>query len=153
MPAEPAASIQVLLELLDQVVRDNPVDRKKLHVTGASMGGYGTFDLIERHPELFASAIPVCGGGDPSKAEAIKSLKIWIFHCADDNVVPVKGSREMFDALLKARGEQPATNDGSERILRSSSDGKTRYTEYKNGKHFAWDKAYVEGELLAWMSK
>jgi predicted peptidase len=35
------------------------------------MGGYGTFDAIERYPDLFAAAMPVCGGGDTSRAASI----------------------------------------------------------------------------------
>lgn len=153
LPPEPAPSVTVVLELLEEILKGNPVDRKKVHVTGASMGGYGTFDVIERRPDLFASAIPICGGGDPSKAESLKGLKIWIFHCVDDNVVPAKGSRDMCEALLKARGEKPAVEDVADRVTQSSSDGRIRYTEYKSGKHLAWDKAYGEPELTAWMAK
>ncbi len=153
MPAEPAPSMKGVLELLEKIMKDNPVDPKRVHVTGASMGGYGTFDIISRRPDLFASASPVCGGGDPAMASKLKEMKIWVFHCADDNVVPVKGSRAMFEALMKARGEKPVTQDDPDKLVQSSSDGRIRYTEYKTGKHFAWDKAYVEPELMTWMAK
>jgi len=31
-------------------------------------GGYGTWDMIERYPKVFAAAVPICGGGDETQA-------------------------------------------------------------------------------------
>jgi predicted peptidase len=66
LPAAPAASVTVLLELLDRTLKHHPIDPDSLHVVRASMGGYGVWDLISRQPKRFASAIPICGGADPS---------------------------------------------------------------------------------------
>ena len=60
------------------------------------MGGYGTFDALERYPKLFAAAVPVCGGGDLSKASSIAHIPIWIFHGAEDPAVNVAFSFEMY---------------------------------------------------------
>jgi predicted peptidase len=150
-PAEPAASMAVLLELVDNVLKENPIDRRSLHVCGASMGGYGTWDLIERRPEMFASAAPICGGGDPQKAERLKDAKIWIFHSADDRIVPVAGSRDMFAALMKARGEKPVVEEDDRKVFSRSSDGRIRYIEFKSGGHNAWDRALGDPALREWM--
>ncbi len=40
------------------------VDRERIYLTGASMGGYGTWNVATRHPELFAAIAPIFGGGD-----------------------------------------------------------------------------------------
>src|SRR5436190_292915 len=53
-PSDPFAS---LLPLLDQLKKELPVDLKRLYVTGLSMGGYGTWDLITRLPDTFAAAV------------------------------------------------------------------------------------------------
>ncbi len=152
-PEKPAPSIAVLLELLAKVLKENPVDPAGIHVVGASMGGYGTWDLIARHPEKFASAIPICGGGDPRKAPVIKDMKIWIFHSADDNTVPVQGSRDMFQALMKAKDRKPVVREDDQKIVRSSPDGNIRYTEYKKGGHNSWDHGLSEPELHPWVFK
>jgi len=44
------------------------------------MGGFGTWDIIQRMPETFAAAMPVCGGGDTSMAETLKDMPIRVFH-------------------------------------------------------------------------
>jgi len=40
------------------------VDEERIYLTGASMGGYGVWNIATRHPELFAAIAPVYGGGD-----------------------------------------------------------------------------------------
>ena len=141
----------VLLELLEETIRRNPIDTASMHVVGASMGGYGTWDLITRHPQKFASAIPICGGGDPQKAPLIKQMRIWIFHSADDSVVPVQASRDMFRALIRAKGGEGGASAGDGTIDSSSPDGTIRYTEFDKGGHNAWDRALREPRLLRWM--
>ncbi len=108
------------------------VDSKRLYVTGLSMGGYGSWDIITRYPDMFAAAIPICGAGDPSKAELIKDVAIWAFHGSDDNVVPVEGTRQMVDAL-------------------EEHDGNIQYTEYPGVDHGSWGLAYAEDNLLTWL--
>ena len=150
-PKTPAASIPVLLELLDKTIKQNPIDRDRLHVIGASMGGYGVWDLIARRPKMFASAVPICGGGDPSKAAAIKHMRIWAFHSADDRIVPVRGSREMHHALIKASGVKPVVEDSADRVVSSTPTGRIRYTEFKTGGHNAWDRALRDPEVIRWV--
>ena len=151
MPEAPSPSMKAAIELIDKVVKDRPIDEARLYVVGASMGGYGTWDLIERYPDKFAAAMPLCGGGDPSKAPLLKDMAIWICHGDRDPYVPVQGSRDMFDAILKARGGQPATKDEDSRIVRTSPDDRVRYYEYKGGNHnAAWDKGLTEPDLAAW---
>ncbi|MDD4496475.1 MAG: prolyl oligopeptidase family serine peptidase, partial [Eubacteriales bacterium] len=113
--------------------KEYSIDKSRIYVTGLSLGGFGTWDIISRHPELFAAAIPVCGGGDPSYAEVLVDMPIWTFHGSADSIVPVEGTREMVEALKAA---------GSELI---------KYTEYENAEHNVWNMAYVEDDLLTWL--
>jgi predicted peptidase len=151
-PAEPSPSMKAAMELTDKLVKELGVDESRLYVAGASMGGYGTWDLIERCPGKFAAAIPLCGGADPSKAEAIKGVPICIYHGDKDPYVPVKASREMFDALMKACGEQPTVQEDAEKIVKTSKDGKLRYVEIKGAGHNpAWDKSLADEAVIEWM--
>jgi predicted peptidase len=97
-----------------------------------SMGGYGAFDAAQRRPELFAAVVSVCGAGDPAKARDIAHVPVWAFHGADDDVVPVSGSREMV-AALKAAGAGP------------------RYTEYAGVGHDSWSAAFAEEGFWDWV--
>lgn len=118
--------------LLNELQKNYSIDSRRLYITGISMGGYGTWDYITRYPDLFAAAIPICGAGDPTKAEAIKTMPIWAFHGDADGVVPVQGSRDMVEALEEL-------------------DSPIRYTEYQGVGHDCWNNAYEEPELLSWL--
>jgi len=150
-PEAPAASMALLSGLLEEILSRHPIDKRQVHVVGASMGGYGVWDIISRWPERFASAIPICGGGDPSKAARLVNLRIWVFHSADDRTVPVSGSRDMFRAIMKARNEEPQIKEDENQTLASSSQGTIRYTEFKSGGHNAWDRPLTDEEVFEWV--
>jgi predicted peptidase len=110
----------------------NPVDLDRIYIAGISMGGFATWEALIRHPQNFAAAIPVCGGGDVSFADRIKHIPVWAFQGADDPVVPVACSRSMIENLTKAGGDP-------------------RYTEYPRVGHNSWDRAFDEPKLLSWL--
>ena len=60
----PTKPMELVIELIRKLIKKLPVDSNRIYITGLSMGGYGTYDAIERYPHLFAAALPVCGGGD-----------------------------------------------------------------------------------------
>ena len=80
MKPSPSAIMQLVIGLLDKTEKTFPIDVSKIYITGLSMGGYGTWELIARFPERFAAAVPVCGGVDPSTAERISHIPVWAFH-------------------------------------------------------------------------
>ena len=118
-------------ELLDDVIKNYSVDTSRLYVSGISMGGFGTWDLISRNPKKFAAAIPVCGGIDESYMEGLKGMPIRTFHAADDPIVSCAGTVRA-NQLLKDHGD-------------------FLYTEYATGGHLIWDKAYGTGGLTTWL--
>jgi len=132
MPPTPSISMKLALQLLREKMAKLPVDPARVYVTGVSMGGYGTWDAIEREPDLFAAAIPVCGGGDATRAESIKRVPIWTFHGDKDGAVPVGRSRDMVKAL-KACG------------------GNIQYREYAGAGHDVWTPTYADPSVLAWL--
>ncbi len=129
--------MEASLALLDSLQQEFfGIDVSRLYVTGISMGGYGTWDAICRVPNKFNAAVPICGGGDPVKIAQmadLRNLRVWAFHSADDPVVPVGRTREMIDALIALQGIQP------------------RYTEYPDGGHDAYTRAYADTALLPWL--
>jgi len=133
MPEQPSRNMRLVMELLEELQRDLPVDARRLYVTGLSMGGYGTWDLISRMPDSFAAAVPVCGGGDEKQAEKLRDIPVWVFHGADDTTVPPERSRNMVQAIKNAGGT------------------KIRYTEYPDVGHGSWKPAYANPEFLRWM--
>lgn len=132
MEDTPTKSMELLIELVHQLVKDYPVDFNRIYITGLSMGGLGTFDAMARYPELFAAAVPVCGGGDPTTAAIIKDIPTWIFHGAEDTSVDPQYSVDMFQSMINA-GAHP---------------GLTYYPEVG---HFSWIAAYSDPLMMEWM--
>lgn len=132
MPPRPSEPLNWLLGLLEKLKKEKPIDLDRVYVTGLSMGGYGTWDLLSRHADLVAAAVPICGGGDESKAPAMKGVPIWAFHGDKDTAVIPERSRRMVEAVKKAGGT-------------------VKYTEYPGVGHNSWDPAYADKELLPWM--
>ena len=118
--------------LFYELIWEFNIDLSRLYVTGLSMGGYGTWDVLTRWPGLFAAAVPICGGGNPDLADRCVGAPIWAFHSADDPVVPVVQTRRMIAAIIAAGGEP-------------------WYTEYNGYGHASWNPAYREPDLIPWM--
>ncbi|MEL7834484.1 prolyl oligopeptidase family serine peptidase [Fodinibius sp. Rm-B-1B1-1] len=133
MGQTPTKPMRLTIELLKQLQEEYPVDSNRLYVTGISMGGFGTFDLIQRFPNKFAAAVPVCGGGDTTTAFMLTDIPLWVFHGTNDDVVQPEFSRSMIEAIRIAGG----------------SPG---YTEYPDEGHVgAWVQAYRNPHLYEWM--
>lgn len=130
--ASPTRVMEMVIQVLEKVSIDYPIDHTRIYVTGISMGGFGTWDLMARFPHRFAAAVPVCGGGDVKTVPQIKHIPVWAFHGAMDPTVPPELSRKMIQALQDA-GALPG------------------YTEYPEVKHTSWHHAYKEPQLMPWM--
>ena len=95
---------RLALEIFDVVTKEFSTDEKRYYVSGVSMGGFGTWDIIMRHGEMFAGAVPMCGGADSTQAEAVKDIPIWTVHDKNDPTVPHSGTKVMVDAIKAAGG-------------------------------------------------
>ena len=50
-----------LFESIDAISDDYDIDRNRISITGASMGGAATWYLISHYPDFFSAAAPFCG--------------------------------------------------------------------------------------------
>jgi predicted peptidase len=137
------------LAALDRTLGEFSTDRARVYLAGLSMGGSGAWSLAHHHPERFAALVVVCGftsprGPFPSVlpgdtltqperiAARIRGIPTWIVHGAADPVVPVEESRRMNGALQAAGGV-------------------VTYVELPGVGHNAWDPAFDDPELVAWL--
>ena len=91
--------------IVNKVVADySSVDTSRIYVTGLSMGGFGTFDAITRHPETFAAAMPLSGGGNKEQGLLLSHEPIWAYHGDADGAVPVSGTDSIRDSIAAAGG-------------------------------------------------
>jgi len=132
-----------LLQLLEEMGKKYAVDPKRVYLTGLSMGGYGTWKLGLAYPDKFAAIVPICGGcnmidvllGPSDKANAFRSLPIWAFHGAKDDVVPLSESERVVAGLKKGGVKE------------------VKFTVYPEAKHDSWKAAYQSPELYEWLMK
>jgi predicted peptidase len=130
----------LLVALLDDVIKKYRVDRARVYLTGLSMGGFGTWNLGLSHPERFAAIAPICGGGDPlvllladpRKSKALKSLPVWAFHGARDSVVKLEESERMVNAM------------------RQMGAAEVKLTIYPDAEHDSWTETYNNPALYEW---
>lgn len=126
-----------LLKLVDEIQRTHKIDPDRVYVTGLSMGGFGTWELAVRAPDRFAAFAPICGGGEPLRIarwpERARGLKVWAFHGAKDDVVPLERSAEMVDAL------------------RAAGNADAKLTVYADVGHDSWNRAYDDPKLFRWL--
>lgn len=125
------AEVEGVNALLDEIIATHAVDPRRVYLTGLSMGGYGTWALAAAHPERFAAIAPVCGGGDPRWAAALKGVPAWVFHGAKDPVVPLAESEKMVTALGEVGGD-------------------VRFTVYPEAEHDSWTETYANPALYEW---
>lgn len=87
--------------LIDRLVRSYNIDAKRIYVTGISMGGYITCQLLkEMPPDTFAAAVPLSGAYKMKDPVAVHNTAFRIYHSAEDTVVSVSRSRDLYQQLV-----------------------------------------------------
>lgn len=119
-------------DFIKEVMATYRVDPDRVYLTGLSMGGFGTWNEACAHPERFAAIAPICGGGDPKQAAALKNVPTWTFHGDADRTVPIAGTQAMVDALKAAGGD-------------------VRFTIYPGVGHNSWTQTYNNPNFYAWL--
>lgn len=127
-------SEQDLLTMIDQVMREYNGDSKRLYLSGLSYGGFGTWYMASKHPNLFAAINPVVGWGHPDFMPPIAEAKIpvWAFAGGRDYVVQ---TQYFFEGLNK---------------LEELGHEHVRFTVHEDMNHDAWRRVYKGQDLYDW---
>ena len=121
-----------LKRLVMKVVCEKFADEERIYLTGASMGGYGTWQLAISMPEVFAAIVPICGGGMYWDAGRLKNVPVWAFHGEKDTVVFPEESKKMVDAVNRCKGN-------------------AKLTVFPENAHDAWTDTYSNPEVFEWL--
>lgn len=116
-------NMQKVVSLVEYYAGLRYIDADRIYVVGLSMGGFGTWDLLARHSDLFAAGVPICGGGPTDAVETLKDMPIYTFHGTADGTVPYDGTRAMVRAIESAGGN------------------KIHFVTFTGDGHSIWDKA------------
>lgn len=123
--------LPLVKDFINYFVNLNFIDKSKVYLSGISMGGYMSWQLLMSLPEVFNKAVIFCGGGMYWNAKKIKA-KVWAFHGRKDKTVYVDESIKMVDAI-KALG------------------GQAKLTILEHAEHNCWTEVYREKEMYKWL--
>lgn len=125
---------EVMACILDVAAKYN-VNRKRISITGLSMGGFGSWEMVTMYPDFFCAFAPICGGGMEWRVEDnIRDLPVRIFHGLDDTTVYPEHSVRMARALYRV---------GNENV---------QLTLWDKYNHNCWERAYEETDLIEWLA-
>lgn len=127
-----AAGQRALVELVRELRDRRSVDPDRVYAVGYSMGAIGLWDLLVRHPGLFAAAVLVAGDLDLDHAAPLVSFPLWAVVGGRDELVPPDHTRA-FARLVEERG------------------GIARVTELADAGHDVWRAAFAHGPLWDWL--
>ncbi|MCP4451165.1 MAG: alpha/beta hydrolase [Planctomycetes bacterium] len=136
------------------IVTDLPsVDQTRIYILGHSMGGHGTYILIQIDPHYFAAAAPSAGSGLKSTepfitASVIKDIPIWTFHGDKDRVCPYERDQTLFAEIKTLGGNMKLTTwagDGhgvSGKMIMGADNGTTELSS---------DRCNPEPVFMKWL--
>lgn len=103
---EESNSLKKAMDIVKWFRAQYNIDPDRIYVAGESMGGFGTWDALARHPDVFAAGIPTDGGGSPQAATTLATKAILSAHFDGDGAVPVSSDQEMYQKLTSAGARQ-----------------------------------------------
>lgn len=115
------------------------IDPNRIYLTGLSLGGYGVWKTAGAYPEVFASIVPICSGGNALSQAcdiAAENLPVWAFHGDADGTVSYTVTTKMVTAINNC---SPKPNPLA------------KVTLFPGLGHVIWDKVYKETSALNWM--
>lgn len=124
-----------VLDLLDRLEAELAVDPERVYLGGHSMGGSGTWRILDASPGRFAAAVPVSGGNVPptTKARRFTGLPIWAVFGAKDNPDGQQRTAALVEAI-------------------NSAGGHARYTLLPDADHMQTrNRFFAEPELWDWL--
>lgn len=100
----------------NEIIDKYRIDTTRVYLTGASLGGEGTWYLAERYTDKFAAIAPMCGFTSASdyiekNVHRLMDIPIWAFHGKSDDVVPFEETERIVKKL-----------EGKNRNLRFTAD-------------------------------
>ncbi|WP_084139985.1 prolyl oligopeptidase family serine peptidase [Flavobacterium filum] len=125
-----------VLELIEYLQKNYPIDEQRIYVCGMSLGGYGTLHFAGKHPDKLTAAVAICGGGNEKDGCRLATVPLWIQHGDVDYIVPLSESQKMYDAIKKCNINADVT-----------------LTVIKGGNHGSVERLFHQDELYEWLFK
>lgn len=124
-----------LLAMLNTVKQQFNTDPQRYYLTGISYGGFGSWYLASRQPELFAAVAPVVGWGHPDLMAPIARARIplWVHAAGRDSAI---NKNYFYPGIEK---------------LRQLGHHNVRFSMLEQAEHDAWRQVYAGWDLYQWL--
>lgn len=77
--------LTIVAEIMNQAIKQYPIDEKRIGVIGISSGASATWDFVERNSGRIAGMVPFSGTPkSPLKEDAFQNTSIWAFNNKGD---------------------------------------------------------------------
>jgi len=131
-----------IYKLIKKYTDTGAADKERIYVYGYSAGGVGTYHMLNTYPEIFASAVPICGVTGRRTLAVIEEKPVWMVHAADDRIVKASYKKSEYREL---------SNFGSHDIYEELKDRakELKYTEYAKGE---MKKLYGVNPHCSWVA-
>lgn len=94
-----------LMELVNEVVKVNNVDKNRISLSGHSEGAGGGYKLIQRYPNTFSAFIPISGRSVYQKnIPALTNVKLFAFHGKRDSTVTYQEGTDILKKMQSLGG-------------------------------------------------
>jgi len=92
---------QAVMALLARVLADYRIDRRRILVTGFSLGGRGTWFMASHHADVFTAAIAMAAPTGDETLDRLATIPTYVIHSREDQVVPFAPAERTARALEK----------------------------------------------------
>ena len=145
---------KVVRQILDDVLAKYKADPKRIHLTGLSRGGHGTWGLAEMLPDTFASIAPVAGNPSAVKDHgALAKSAIWIAHNKGDASAGYDYVEEAAERIAKDGKIEFLHLDTPDPSKSSYLASRHIFTHPNLSSHDAWTDMYAGAEYYKWLLK
>jgi len=144
-----------VLEVLDWALRTLPIDKNRVTITGASMGGTGTAEIALHYPDHFAAQAPLCGYQSyyvrrDTSGQPLRAWEKKLMH-RDSAASSADSGRYLPMYLAHGLKDRPLENS---RVLttRYKALGYKLIEDWPNLGHAVWKKTWAHAGLFPWLS-
>ena len=124
--------MELLLELAAAKRREFNIPADRVCISGISMGGSACYTIMAQHPDEFAKAVIVSGGGRESDIVRLKG-NFLIVHGENDQLIP----------------EERAA--GIAKLISTNPDAKAKYIRMAGKDHIACAENAFTNEVWNWL--
>ena len=135
-------SLDLVAAAMEHVVANNPIDQRRISVTGVSSGGWGVWILLSKYPDTFAGAVPTATSA-PSHIQGLSALKntqIWSITNKGDKGADPQSNRTAMQMINNSGGSMAFTEADATAFMGSDPTG-----------HNAWPPAMINYNCFQWM--